>query len=199
MKKNTTLHIAAAMVAIGLLACSGSAIANAAEVDDDSVDVTVEISDNDPGALTLSVAANTVALTENGSTVTQRQFTGTLPTVTVTDTRDVVPVGAAWAVVASTTNFTGDSGQPAIPAANLGWTPQLVAGDGEGFISEGLPVEGALEGGPGVVDEELLFTTADSGEVNPGSWSATAALKLLTAANVAPGSYSATMTLSLFE
>ena len=56
------------------------------------------------------------------------------------------------------------------------------------------------DGGPGLVDQELLFLgesaeAADSG----GIWSATAGLQLRVGADVAPGSYTSVLTLSLFE
>lgn len=199
MRRFRAFDVAAAAAVAGLLGCAGVATATAAEVDDDDVDVSVTINDNDPGTLALTVAANSVVLEEGGSTATARRFTGTLPTVTVTDTRDVVPVGAAWAVVASSTDFTGDLDQPDIPASYLGWTPAIVTGDPDDFVFAGEPVAGALDGGPGLSDQEMLFTTLDSGETNRGSWSANAQLALTTPATVAPGTYHATMTLSLFE
>ncbi|MET0353371.1 MAG: hypothetical protein ABW038_05395 [Plantibacter flavus] len=192
------------LTAVGalLLATVGGAGAAAALDDpqgDNDVDVSVDIVElAEPGTLAMTVAAPSTALTENGSTGTTRQFTGTLPTVTVTDTRtaEEIPEGAYWYVLGSITDFTGDAGQPAISSADsFGWEPALVAGD-PGSVSEGDPVAP----GEGFDDVEMLAMAFDSGVIAPeGSWSADADLTLRTPSTVAPGEYSATLTLSLFE
>jgi hypothetical protein len=51
----------------------------------------------------------------------------------------------------------------------------------------------------GLVDQELLVSTFDSGSVAGDSYSVNAELFLRTPADVAAGSYAATLTLSLFE
>lgn len=189
--------------AIALVA--GGALA--AHADDEhgtgDVDVSVAIEAIDPpGTLSMSIAGTSTALAEDGSTEQARRFTGALPTVTVTDTRNAeqIPDGVGWAVLGSATDFAGDAGQPAIAASNLGWEPALVAGDQQGLVSEGIAVEPAIDGGAGLVDRELLVSTFDSGDVAPeGTFSANANLVLKTPADVAPGAYAATITLSLFE
>ncbi|MBL6280561.1 hypothetical protein JMF97_30990, partial [Micromonospora fiedleri] len=51
--------------------------------DDAGVEVTVEIEEiREPGVLAMTVAADSVLLSEDGSTLLVRQFTGELPTVT---------------------------------------------------------------------------------------------------------------------
>lgn len=194
-----------------LLAAAGAAAASADEQHGESgVDVTVEIDEIDePGILALSVAGTEAVLAEDGSTALVRQFTGDLPVVTVTDTRDPddVPDGVAWFVLGTASDFEGGAGQPAIPAENFGWVPALVGDDSEGLVFAGEAVDGALgeDGGPGggagLSDTELLVSTIDSGAVATGasSWSATAELLLRTPADVAPGDYASTLTLSLFE
>src|SRR5690606_23881349 len=119
---------------------------------------------------------------------------------TVTDTRtaDQVPDGAFWTVLGSATDFTKSGGGEAISASNLGWVPTLLQGDGESFISVGDDVAAEVDGGRGLVDEELLYL-ADSADAVGGTWSANADLKLRLPADVAPGSYSSVLTLSLFE
>jgi hypothetical protein len=166
---------------------------------DEDVAVSVEIAELEgPGVLAMTVAGQSSTLTESGSTATERQFTGTLPTVTVTDTRtaDEIPDGAYWYVLGSITDFTGTAGQPSIDSAeSFGWTPRLVAGD-PGSVAAGDEVDP----GEGFDDTEILAMAYDSEVINPeGSWSANADLKLRTGATVAPGQYSATLTLSLFE
>lgn len=172
------------------------------EIDGNDVDVTVDIpSIEEPGVLALTVASDATTLSENGSTDLVRQFTGTLPTVTVTDTRtpDDVPDSAYWYVLGTASDFVSDA-QPTqtIAADNFGWEPALVAGSGESFVSVGDEVGTALDGEPGLVDQELLFL-ADSQPATGGAWSATADLRLKVPASVAPGTYKSTITLSLFE
>lgn len=173
---------------------------------EDGVDVNVDIAPIvAPGELALSVAPGDVTLLEDGSTAEFRQFTGDLPTVSVTDTRgeDEVPAGAFWYVVGTSSDFVGDAGQPAISAGHLGWTPKLVSESESGLVAEGDPVDTVMDGGAdavGLVDQEFLVSTVDSGAVREeGSWSAGADLFIRTPTDVAPGSYSATLTLSLFE
>ena len=198
------------MAVVGaVLVCGAVAVANADELDDSNVDVNVEINQiEEPGVLALTVAPGAATLTESGSTALVRQFIGTLPTVTVTDTRDPeeIPEGSAWTVLGTASAFTGSAGQAPIPAGNLGWSPALVQGDQEGLVSAGLEVQTVLDApsqpgnNVGLVDQELLFATGDSGAINPeGQWSANAQLFLRTGINVAPGNYTSTLTLSLFE
>ncbi|MET4156920.1 hypothetical protein [Agromyces sp. PvR057] len=195
---------AAAVGAALLVGIAGAAIAD--EYGDADVDVNVAISELDePGVLAMSVAGSSTSLTEDGSTDTVRQFTGALPTVTVTDTRtaEEIPDGAFWYVLGSSSDFTGDAGQAAIDAGHLGWAPSLIDGGESGQVSAGDQVDTVLDSGPnavGVVDQELLAMAFDSEAVAPeGSWTATADLFLRTPATVAPGNYSGTITLSLFE
>jgi hypothetical protein len=189
---------AAGAVALSVVGSSGMALA-ADPYGDSDVDVAVSIAAiDDPGVLAMTVAGGSALLTENGSTATDRNFTGQLPTVTVTDTRDPadIPAGAYWYVLGSITDFVGTAGQPTILSADsFGWTPQLTNGD-PGSVSAG----DAVEPGEGFTDSEMLSMAFDSGAiVTEGTWSANAALKLRTSPTVAPGQYSATLTLSLFE
>jgi hypothetical protein len=199
---------AGAAGAVMLVGVAGAALADD-DYGTDDVDVNVTIDDADePGTLAMTVAGDSTELTESGSTATVRQFTGTLPTVTVTDTRvfpDRLDPGAYWYVLGSSTAFAGDAGQPAIPAANLGWTPALVGATDPGEVAAGDPVGTVLDNpsGPdsvGLVDQELLAIAANSGDINPtGSWSVNAGLVLKTPITVATGDYTSTLTLSLFE
>lgn len=184
-----------------LLSIAGAGIAAALDdpYGDSDVDVDVEIADiNQPGVLAMTVAGSSVTLTEDGSDALTRKFVGILPTVTVTDTRDAseIPAGAAWYVLGSISDFTGDDGQPDILSADtFGWTPHITDGD-PGSVTEEMPIAP----GEGFTDEEILAVAWDSaGIALEGSWSANADLALHTDANVAPGNYAATLTLSLFE
>jgi hypothetical protein len=187
-----------------LLGIAGNAMA---ETQKDADDVTVDVSIAElpgGGALSMSVAGTSTALTENGSSATVRQFTGTLPTVTVTDTRDPadIPQGAGWYVLGTASDFVTSAGA-VIGAENLGWAPKLIDGGDSGLVAEGDVVDTAIDGGPngvGLVDQELLAITNDSAAIaTEGSWTANAALTLKTPVTVGAGDYRSTITLSLFE
>ncbi|QHC58761.1 hypothetical protein [Rathayibacter sp. VKM Ac-2760] len=187
-----------------LLGAAGTAFADEQQGADD-VDVNVQIAPlTGVGALSMTVASDSTALTENGSTGAVRQFTGTLPTVTITDTRDAadIPAGAGWYVLGTASDFTSSTGDT-IGAENLGWAPNLIDGGDSGLVAEGDVVDTALDAGPnnvGLVDQELLAITDDSaGVAEEGSWTADAALTLKTPSTVDAGDYSSTLTLSLFE
>jgi hypothetical protein len=192
-----------------LLGVAGMAAAEENHGDTD-VDVNVQIEETgEPGVLAMTVASTSTTLAENGSTATERQFTGTLPTVTVTDTRDPSEIapGAYWYVVGTSSDFTGDAGQPAIGAGHLGWAPHLIDGGESGLVSEGDVVDTVMdEDDPnaelpfGLVDQELLAMGFDSSQVRPeGQWTANADLFLRTPVDVPAGAYTAKLTLSLFE
>ncbi|GIM91913.1 hypothetical protein [Paractinoplanes toevensis] len=204
---NIPKRLVAVAALAGVAAFPTAAMADPGDSAD--VDVTVEIAPIvEPGVLALTVAASAATLTENGSTLLVRQFTGTLPTVTVTDTRTAaeIPAGSSWAVVGSSSDFTGSAGQAPITADHLGWKPRLVdAGNSEGQVSEGEEVVTSLDeptqpgNNVGLTDQELLVSTYDSASVTGDAYSVNADLFLRTPADVAAGSYHAKLTLSLFE
>ncbi|MEV6695189.1 hypothetical protein AB0M35_27325 [Micromonospora sp. NPDC051196] len=207
-RNHRRLFAAAAASAIfaGSVALAGPA--SAEPVDSSDVRVTVDIEEiREPGVLAMTVAADSVALSEDGSTLLVRQFVGTLPTVTVTDTRtaDEVPEGAAWAVLGSASDFVGDAEQAPIGAGHLGWKPKLIDGGDTGLVSEGEEVVTVVDeptqpgNNVGLVDQELLVSTFDSGAVAGGEYTVNANLFLRTPADVAAGKYTSTLTLSLFE
>ena len=195
-----------------LVGVAGVAMAEEGDGDQD-VAVNVEIAEiTQPGVLAMSVAGTTTTLTEDGSDATVRQFTGALPVVTVTDTRDAedIPEGAAWAVMGSSSDFIGSNGQAPISAGHLGWRPALIEGSESGQVSEGDEVVTVIDdpttepGVPGnnvgLVDQELLASAWESGAIiGEGRWTATANLFLRTPVTVAAGDYTANLTLSLFE
>lgn len=208
----TRLAARACAIGIGTTLLVGVAGMAAAEENhgDSDVDVTVAIADTgEPGVLAMTVAADATTLTESGSTALERQFVGTLPTVTVTDTRSAgeIAPGAYWYVVGTASDFVGAAGQPAIDAGHLGWAPHLLDGGASGLVSEGDVVDTVMDADDpdaelpfGLVDQELLAMGFDSGALaSEGQWTANADLYLRTPADVAPGAYSATLTLSLFE
>ncbi|MFF8187263.1 hypothetical protein ACF044_08370 [Microbacterium sp. NPDC016588] len=200
------LSISAAALTALLLASGGAAVAAAAEPGD-SVDVGVDVdivAPTTPGALTMTVAPGRVTLAEDGSTDTVRRFTGSLPQVTVTDTRtpDQIPEGSSWYVLGSAGDFQAEGGA-SIGADHLGWSPRLVSGD-DSVVSIGGDVDTSLDSdspaGRGLVDQELLYL-GDAASVPEGgvSSTATADLTLKVEPTVQAGKYSSVITLSLFE
>ena len=189
-----------------LCGVAGAAVADTEQKAQNSVDVNVEIPEiEEPGVLAMTVAGTATTLEEDGSTELVRQFSGKLPTVTVTDTRkpDQIQPDAAWYVLGTSSDFNHVQGTGIIGADHLGWTPNLVNGSDSGLVSEGPEVDTALDEGPdavGLVDQELLAMAFDSAAVSPeGQWTADADLVLKTEPTVEPGTYKATLTLSLFE
>jgi len=196
----------------GMLLVGMAGVAVADELDDDDVAVNVTIAPIEPvGALTMSVAANSTSLTEVASDdENYREFTGSLPTVTVTDDRSDVPEGVYWYVTGQSSDFGTNPATDVIGADRLGWTPALLT-PSEGEVIEGdqtvpsvdAPTQGA--GTPsannvGLESEELLALALDSADARTtGSWSANAALNLKADADVTPGAYQATLTLTLWE
>lgn len=201
-----SLMLRGSAIAFGaaLLASAGSAAMADDEQDTQGVDVGVQIEPlTSPGSLAMTVESDSTTLTEAGSTDLERVFTGTLPKVTVTDTRTLedIPDGASWYVMGTASDFRDEQGENTIAASHLGWSPQLVEGEGEGegepFVEVGGDVAPSQ---PGLADQELLYL-AESADANAGGgrFSAVANLKLAVPADVAAGSYSSTITLSLFE
>jgi hypothetical protein len=207
-KKQLVAGGALGAMLIGTVALSSAASADPGDTSDVEVSVAIE-STVEPGNLALSVAADSTTLAEVDSSVEgTRQFDGTLPAVTVTDTRaaEEVPEDGAWAVLGQASDFEGDDGQESIGAENLGWAPQLQDAGEADLVSAGEEVDPALEGDEdesnnvGLENQELLVSTWSSAEANAqGSWTATADLTLRTAEDVEAGNYTSTVTLSLFE
>lgn len=209
MKKFPTLG--AVTLATALLIAGGSPAAFAATAPGGSTDVGVDVdiaAQPGTGALAMTVEPGRATLTEDGSTGAVRQFTGTLPRVTVTDTRDPADIasGGGWYVLGSASAFTSADGQT-ISADHLGWSPQLVSGDEDG-VSLGGDVDTSLDpagGGEtplnrGLVDQELLYLGDPAAVPASGTTStASANLVLKVEPTVAAGTYSSTITLSLFE
>jgi hypothetical protein len=199
-RRAMSARLGIAALGVGILSVVGAGAAVAAT--EDTIEVSVQIEpDAEPGALALTVAGDSVALTEGEPVGTDRVFTGTLPTVTVTDTRQAsdVPAGTSWYVLGSISDFVSEGEQPDITAAEaFGWYPALLSGDGTNqIVAEGDPVPPGTENG--FADEEFLASAADAAAAAGGTYTANAGLELRTPNTVAPGSYSATMTLSLFE
>jgi hypothetical protein len=201
MKRAGTLCRVAAGVMGGMLLLGAAGAAVADEIGDDDVQVSVDIEALPPvGALTMSVAPGTASLTEvTSSDAELREFTGVLPTVTVSDDREEVPADAFWYVTGQSSAFAA-AGVPDLGPEHLGWVPHLLT-ENDGEVAEGPEVGTVFDEAPnnvGLEGEEFLALALDSaGAV--GTWEANADLTLKTPKDVAPGSYSATLTLTLWE
>ena len=203
MKKPGMLARTAAGALGGLLLLGAAGAAAADELGDDDVQVSVDIAALPPvGALTMSVAPGGAELTEASSADPElREFTGELPTVTVTDDREEVPDGVFWYVTGQSSAFTAAGATPLGPE-HLGWTPRLLTPN-DGEVAEGPEVGTVFDAAPnnvGLEGEEFLALALGSGKARTvGQWQANADLRLKTPADVEPGSYSATLTLTLWE
>jgi len=200
-RRGLSARIGVAALGVGILAAAGGGSAFAA--DEDSIDVQVEIAPAaEPGVLALTVADDATTLTEGEASGTDRTFAGTLPTVTVTDTRlaENIDPESFWYVMGAISDFTGSAGQPAISSADgFGWYPDIVSGNPAGGSQVVAPGDDVDPGTGGFVDAELLANVDSAVDAAGGSYSATAGLLLKTPATVAPGAYSATITLTLLE
>jgi hypothetical protein len=203
----TAQVLAVSVLAFALAGLTGPAMA-ADDPDPEGVEVSVTIEPlRVPGTISMTVADNSgVTLAENGSNATARQFTGTLPTVTVTDTRlpDEIPDGEFWAVVGQSSQLvaTGDPAKTISPN-HLGWTPHLLSETTTGTVAAGEPVSSVVSDGTGapavgLQGQELLVSTANSTE-EIGTHQVNADLALRTPVEVAAGEYHSTLTLSLFN
>ncbi|GLX11038.1 hypothetical protein [Microbispora sp. NBRC 16548] len=211
MKITRTTQLLAASV-LGL-ALAGAGVAGPAMADDDpgtgnGIDVSVKIEPTTtPGQVAMTVADNNgVALQENGSDATARQFVGTLPTVTVSDTRqpEDIPAGEFWAVVGQASQFVAaDDPAKTIGPQYLGWKPRLLSDSSTGAVAAGEPVSSVISDGTGAPQvglegQELLVSTANSSD-EIGTSQVNADLALRTSTDVAAGEYHSTLTLSLFN
>lgn len=194
----------------------GAAVLSAplAAADDIPVDgqggIDLTLSVVEVGELIMSVETGTpVALAEQDSADENRVFTGTLPTVTVSDTRGTVPGALAWSVVGQAAPFTHVD-DPAVQISNefLGWTPSLIdpveqpdleaVAAGDEVLSAAEDDESAgLSGG---FDLLIGSYTSEEAQELSEEWNVTAELKLVAPADdIVVGNYTSTLTLSLFE
>jgi hypothetical protein len=181
--------------------------------------VLLELEAEGEGGLWMSVADDQETLVEDTAQAVGgvRVFEGTLPTVTVSDTRTgsevPEPGDVYWYVTGEVADFVHDDLTTTIPGHQLGWAPAMTTNPG-GDVDPGDLVcssvddtdgastnecvggtEGGIQGG-----SDLLFWALDSGDANPfKAWSAQAALTLKTSGVVLPGHYAADLTLTLME
>jgi hypothetical protein len=206
-----------ALVGTGVLVLTG--LAGAASADDtkyqpngNGADTNLLLDvESTAGALWMVVDNADVVLGEEttGVPVSERWFTGTLGDVTIHDTRsaDQIDPDVHWWVGGVATDFVAQAGQSSdIGAENLGWAPAFTDPTYTGLVSAGLPVDPALDGGPGLeglLGQEYLVEVATSSDdpdvVDEDEWTANAELILKVGGSVEPGAYASVLTLSLFE
>ena len=213
MNKKSLLARTAVGALGGMMLVGMAGVAFAAEVDDDAVEVNVTVPETEPvGALTLSVAQNTTNLAQQADDAEGHLvFTGTLPTVTVTDDRTSPPADMFWYVNGQSSDFTSTATLDTIGADRLGWTPALLTTEGDGQVAEGFetvpsvddPTAGTGESANNVglaAAELLALNVTDSADAaTVGEWTANAALILKADSDTAAGAYKATITLTLWE
>ena len=109
---------------------------------------------------------------------------GTLPTITVDDTRTT---DNAFTVSAQATDFTGTAGS--FGAEALGWTPSAT-----GTITEAKAGGAVKVNEPGLASAQTLVSAPEGHPA--GSVDATADLQLQAPADAAPGAYTSTLTIT---
>ncbi|WP_069387675.1 alkaline phosphatase [Cellulosimicrobium cellulans] len=147
------------------------------------------------GSLTMTVAdaGEGVAL-EGGANVGDRlRFNGTLPTVSVSDSRSNAQAGqGGWAVAGQAGDLV--SGESVLRADRLGWTPGVLT-DKPG-VTPGAPVATSLAGGEGLATPATLATATSEGRL--GTTELTADLALEVPVDTRAGEYEGSLTVSLF-
>src|SRR5690606_19665153 len=147
------------------------------------------------GALTLTVAAHgdAVELGDERRLADRLTCRGTLPTVTVTDSRSAnQAAGGGWAVSGQSSLFR--SGTHEVGAGHLGWKPLLVS-DKAG-VTPGGTVPSILSGGRGLAAPATL-ASADNAS-RRGVAQLTADLLLEFPVDAPVGEYNANLSVSLF-
>ncbi|MBD3943203.1 hypothetical protein IF188_16030 [Microbacterium sp. NEAU-LLC] len=168
------------------------------EPGDDGTGIPVEATvpePSEPGSLSLSVAdyGDGVVLDDAGNAGDRLRFTGALPAVTVTDSRNADQAGqGGWSVSGQSTDLS--AGTAAVGAAHLGWTPRLAAP--RAGVTAGAPVATALSGGTGLAGPSPLGQATSEGRY--GSTELGADLLLEVPVDTAPGTYRGTLAVTLF-
>ena len=204
--------------ALGAMLLGSVAMASAATADEvthDEEDVQIQVAVTPVGALTLNVANPSVTLGETTDddvwAAGNREFTGVLDGVSVSDDRNDVGADVGWAVTGQVSNFSA-AGLPEIDSKHLGWVPELANPiPGDFNVTPGLPVAGELqevpdEPGPGgswleggIQVGDLLVSAGDSQEANGQTFGVKAGLNLTVPKATPSGAYASTLTLTLME
>jgi hypothetical protein len=140
------------------------------------------------GMLTVTVSTGAIDLALQGATA-PLVATGSLNTVTVTDTRNTVP---GWSVSGQDTAFTGSgtAASSSIPGDELGWAPS-------GTVPAGATLGPSVAPGasPGLADAAQVLASAAPG-AGMGTASVSATLTLDIPATAHAGPYTGTLTIT---
>ncbi len=157
------------------------------------VEATIPEGENGVLALTVADFGSGVSLSAPENVGDRLRMTGTLPEVTVTDSRTAQQAGVGgWSVSGQADAFT--SAGRSITADHLGWTPSVLT-PRPGLVA-GAPIATAVEGGPGLQSSGELASATAEGRF--GSAKLEAALRLEVPIGTQPGTYTGAMTVSLF-
>ena len=170
-------------------------VLEADETDGEGIPIEATVGSDEPGNLTLSVAdfGDGVALTAEGNAGDRLRFTGELPEVTVSDSRNTDQAGAGgWTVSGQSSDFTSDAGT--LGAEHLGWTPRVLTP--KPGVTPGPEVDTVLDDGPGLAEPAALATATTEGR--SGSTGLGAGLFLEVPVDTDPGTYQGTVTVTLF-
>ena len=144
---------------------------------------------SEPGSLVLSVSEGTATLGDQRNAGDRLRMTGTMPSVTVTDTRYNAN---GWSVAGQSSDLT--AGDETVTADHLGWDPYVVD-DAENPIP-GATVRTVLSDGEGLAAPQTL------GEANAdnriGSTELAADLNLEVPVDTEAGTYQGALSVSLF-
>ncbi|MCR2794038.1 endo-1,4-beta-xylanase [Microbacterium sp. zg.Y625] len=150
---------------------------------------------SEPGSLSLTVAdyGDGVKLDSAQNAGDRLRFTGSLPTITVTDSRnDEQASDGGWSTSGQSTSLV--SGERTLTADHLGWTPKVLTP--RPGVTAGAWVPTVLSNGPGLATAQRLAAATADGRY--GSTQLSAGLVLDVPVGTAPGTYRGTLTVSLF-
>ncbi|MDN3494842.1 alpha/beta hydrolase-fold protein [Planococcus sp. APC 4015] len=162
---------------------------------DSGIPVEAVIPEVENGSLALTVAdyGDGVALSAPENAGDRLRLTGTLPEVSVTDSRTSQQAGlGGWTVTGQADALTS-AGQT-LPAEHLGWTPQVLTP--RPGLTAGDPVATILSGGDGLALPGELGSADAEGRYGTARFAA--ALLLEVPVDTQPGTYTGKVTVSLF-
>lgn len=154
------------------------------------IEVGVEVPENptepEPGALEWSIEGAASVNLGQASVLSDGRFyaDGTLPTITVTDSREGAP---SWELTGHATDFTASSAS--FGAEYLGWSPQVLTNPGGAY-------PGSSTSGTGGLASPARLAIGIAGH-NAEPSTVTALLDLAAPADTPAGSYTSTITLTM--
>jgi len=161
---------------------------------EDGINLEAVVAERPAGTLSLTVAEHGGVVTLKEQAAPDRlRFTGEMPAVTVSDSRnDELAAGGGWAVSGRAGSFVaaGD----AVSASALGWSPSIV--EPRAGVTAAAPVLTAMDGGAGLATPAGLVSADASGRFGEVSLGAGLTLDLPT--DTVVGTYRGALTLSLF-